>query len=208
MRVPGPGQVVDETHGPLAGPTPFTSGNGNANHGRHFLLQHVDLAGREAWEFAAGEGYMVKDMRRRGARVFASDIVQRNGFKLDAIYDFVSGKPAPTRIKTLITNPPLDFEGGRSGKLAEAIIDVGLRHIGRDGVLALLLPCDFDSGITRWKYFGGCDAFADNNKKKKPQPQENRAWFLWSWRVREQQGSPELRYARVGSYQRRSQKEK
>jgi hypothetical protein len=185
------------------------------------LAEHFNFAGREIWEFAAGQGYMVRDMRRLGARVFASDIVRYDGFKLDAIYDFTSNKPAPTSFRNPVSNPPLDFEKKNrkhgDGKLAEACIAAGLRHIGRRGVMALLLPCDFDSAARRWKYFGGCDAFAAklvlcpgrivwfDDGIKKPAPQENRAWFLWSLRMREQLGAPELRYARVGPYQRRSQ---
>src|SRR6266851_7020283 len=171
------------------------------------LAEHFRFARREIWEWAAGEGYMVGDMRARGAHVFASDIVQREGFKLDCLVDFTSDKPAPTRIVNIVTNPPLDFEGENKGKLGETCIAAGLRHIGRRGVMALLLPCDFDSAVTRWKYFGGCDAFAAklvllpgrivwfDDGDKRPAPMENRAWYLWSLRMREQLGSPELRYA-------------
>jgi hypothetical protein len=164
------------------------------------LSEHFNFAGRAIWEPAAGEGDMVMAMLRAGARtVFSSDIEQR-GFALDRVHDFVNGAPAPTSIRDIVTNPP--------HKLAEAFIATGLRHIGNRGVLALLLKCDFDSGVTRRKYFVECERFAaklvitpgrivwfKRSDGEREAPKDNMAWFLWNRRVRERVGVPELRYA-------------
>jgi hypothetical protein len=169
------------------------------------LAEHFDFVGRAIWEPAAGNGDMVAAMLRAGARaVYASDIEQR-GFPLDCLHDFVNGERAPTSIRDIVTNPPF----GDRGKLAEAFIVAGLRHIGDRGVLALLLPCDFDSGVTRRKYFVDCELFAaklvitpgrivwfKRTDGERPAPQENSAWYLWNRRARQRRGFPELRYAR------------
>jgi hypothetical protein len=167
------------------------------------LSEHFDFAGRTIWECAAGDGDLATAMTRLGARVFCTDIEQR-GFRLDQVYDFVNGEPAPTCICDIVTNPPT----GKQGKLGEAFIAAGLRHIGPRGLLALLLPSDFDCAIRRQQYFAACESFAAKliilngrliwfrrNDGIKEAPRGNYAWFLWSRRMREQFGRPTVFYA-------------
>jgi hypothetical protein len=169
------------------------------------LGEYFNFVRREIWEIAAGRGHMVKAILREGAaQVFATDIVQRD-FPLDRTYDFIGGEPAPTSIPVMITNPPL----GQRGKLAEAFIDAGLPRIGRRGMLALLLPCDFDSAVTRRKYFAECPLFAakivltpgrivwfKRTDGEREAPMENSAWYVWKRRyMRTRVGPPELHYA-------------
>jgi hypothetical protein len=167
------------------------------------LSEIFDFAGQQIWEPAAGNGDMAMAMRQRGASVYCSDIEPR-GFPLDCLFDFVSNEPVPTEIGNLITNPPL----GDKGKLAEAFIEAWLRR-QRLGMLALLLPCDFDSAVTRRKYFADCELFAvklvltpgrlvffKRTDGEREAPRENWAWFQWK---SERNGVPQIRYSRGGA---------
>jgi hypothetical protein len=169
------------------------------------LGEYFSFSRREVWEMAAGQGDLVRALLREGAaHVFASDIVRRS-FPLDCVFDFTGSEPAPTSIPIMITNPPL----GQRGKLAEAFIDAGLPRLGRHGMLALLLPCDFDSAVSRRGYFAECPLFAakivltpgrivwfKRTDGEREAPMENSAWYVWRWRhKRTRVGPPELHYA-------------
>jgi hypothetical protein len=135
---------------------------------------------------------MVEALRLTGcARVHASDIVDR-GAEQDEVLDFLSAQmPKLERPPDLIcTNPPF----GQGGRLATAFIETGLARIRqhRGLLLALLLPCDFDSAKTRARYFGDCPDFVakivlthriiwfERTDGKRAAPKENTAWFLWA----------------------------
>src|SRR5262249_8478723 len=154
------------------------------------LAEHVDLRGLTVWECACGDGRMAEALRLQGcARVYCTDIVDR-GAGQDETFDFVSAQmPKLERPPDLIaTNPPF----GQGGRLATAFIEAGLSRIsGHDGILALLLPCDFDSAKTRARYFGDCPDFVGKIVLRerivwfkrddgiREAPRENSAWFLW-----------------------------
>jgi hypothetical protein len=153
------------------------------------LAEHVNLGGLLAWEPACGDGRMVEALRSAGcARVYATDIVARGGCQ-DEVLDFLSAQnPKLARAPDLIcTNPPF----GQSGKLATTFIEVGLKRLGNPGLLALLLPSDFDSAKTRARYFGDSPHFVakivltkrivwfERNDGVREAPKENSAWFLW-----------------------------
>jgi hypothetical protein len=154
------------------------------------LLEHASVAGLRTWEMAAGLGDMVKVLKADGAHVYCSDIVDR-GYPLDAVFDFMSASLPPNlEFDCMITNPAY----GDRNKLAERFIEVGLTRIPPHGFLALLLPRDFDSAVTRRHLFNDCRAFdativltkrivwfepADGERKG---PKENHAWFVWSHR--------------------------
>jgi len=153
------------------------------------LAEHVNLTGHDVWEPATGSGRMAEALKAAGAaRVYCTDIVEY-GYPLDALFDFVS----PQRLNLAqpfdtITNPAF----GPRGKTAEAFIAAGLRRRSRGGVLALLLPADFDSATTRSRFFRDCSLFAakivltrrivwfSHSNPKKERPKENSAWFVWS----------------------------
>jgi len=151
------------------------------------LAEHVDLRGLTVWEPACSDGRMAEALRLQGcARVYTSDIVDR-GTGQDEVLDFLSAN-LERPPDAIITNPPF----GQGGRLATQFIEVGLTRIRRyGGLLALLLPVDFDSAKTRARYFGDCPDFVakivlrkrivwfqrdDGNREA---PKENSAWFLW-----------------------------
>jgi hypothetical protein len=116
------------------------------------LAEHVQLEGRKIWECAANSGRMVRALQAQGAKVFASDIDPHPG--LDAVFDFLSPclSPEIPAWDGIITNPPW----GARNRLAEAFIRKGFDHLNNNGgFLALLLPTDFDSAVSRLSLF--CD---------------------------------------------------
>jgi hypothetical protein len=107
--------------------------------------------------------------------------------------DFLQCHDRPD-VEALVTNPPY----GKQGKLAEGFIahalDLKVPHV------ALLLPVDFDSALTRAPLFGDCPMFAGKIVLRRrikwfpgeSGPSTNHAWFLWDQAHR---GLPVLRYA-------------
>jgi hypothetical protein len=149
------------------------------------LLAHVDLAGRNVWEPAAGQGDMAEVLKASGADVYCSDIAAYD-YPLDAICDFTCAA-APRRFDAIVTNPP----GGPRNTTAEAFVAAGLRHIAGGGLLALLLPADFDAAGRRRSLFADCPHFRakivltrrivwfPREDGIREAPKENHAWFIW-----------------------------
>jgi hypothetical protein len=150
---------------------------------------------------AAGTGTMAEPLKAAGALVYCSDDTHQ-GYPLDACFDYTLPLFHPKqRFDWTITNPPY---GGRSARLAKAFIRTGVMYIGEHGGgLALLLPVDFDSGVTRRQWFADCPLFAGKiiltkriiwftRDDGRDRPKPNHAWYLWdaSW-----SGSPIIRYA-------------
>jgi hypothetical protein len=153
------------------------------------LAEHLDLRGLTVWECACGDGRMAEALRRAGcAHVHATDIVDR-GNGQHGVFDFLSAQQIPTlsRFDLICTNPPF----GQGGRLATAFIESGLRRLPVGAMLALLLPCDFDSAKTRVRYFGDCPHFTgkvvlrkrvawfERNDGIREAPKENSGWFIW-----------------------------
>jgi hypothetical protein len=169
------------------------------------LAEHVDLRGLFVQEPACGRGDMVKALQRAGcAQVFPSDIVDQSGVE-QQVLDFLGDRLLKELLPydAIITNPPF----GPGGRLAVAFIARGLMLLRPGGLLALLLPCDFDSAKTRAQYFGDCPHFigkivlrrrvvwferADGVREA---PKENTAWFLWRRNVLRFRQPPILLYA-------------
>ena len=161
------------------------------------LAAHVALTGKRTWECACGDGQMAVALEAKGAVVYATDIEYRG---YGDVFDFVSTSPNPKHLfDGVVTNSPF----GSRGKLAEKFIEVGLQRIGADGFLALLLPNDFDSAITRRHLFADCAAFAAKivltervkwfeHPGKRAEPKENTSWFIWNPR---HCGRPTINYA-------------
>ena len=152
---------------------------------------------------------MAEALRQQGcARVYTSDIVDR-GTGQDEVLDFLSAQmPELARFDMSATNPPF----GQGGRQATAFIEVGLRRLPVGAVLALLLPCDFDSAKTRARYFDDCPEFVgkivlrerivwfQRSDGIREAPKENSAWFLWErspLRIRRQ---PVLLYAKASQH--------
>jgi predicted RNA methylase len=170
------------------------------------LGEHIDLTDLEIWEPAAGNGQMAEALKAAGATVHATDICPYD-YPLDKVLDFTSGMHRAKRFDGIITNPPY----GQRNKLAEEFVEVGLRHIARDGgFLALLLPTDFDSAKTRSHLFRDCPYFAGKvvltrrikwfeppPGERKKSPKENHTWYAWGRSVLRGR-HPAVLYAPVG----------
>jgi hypothetical protein len=162
----------------------------------HALLEHIDVAGKRVWEFAAGTGAMAEVLKAAGADVYCTDI-ERREYPLDGQLDFLSDSD-PRQLSFgwglslplfdwQISNPPYGYRG----RLITPFIKTGLRRLGPKGGLALLLPIDCDAAKQRVPYFGDCPAFDFKiilNKRVvwfertdggREGPKENHAWFIW-----------------------------
>lgn len=154
------------------------------------LAAHVNLDGLSVWEPACGQGQMVRAMEAYGAHVTATDL-NEHGFEGQAdAFDFL-GEPLrthPFHFDAIITNPPY----GPQGRTGAAFIARGLSLILHGGMLALLLPVDFDSAKGRARFFGDCPDFAakivlrrrimwfePEPGSKTSSPSANHAWFIW-----------------------------
>jgi hypothetical protein len=153
------------------------------------------LAEYPVWEPACGTGSMVSVLRKAGFSVVGTDI--------DAGVDFLRAGVAPTpagKIGAIITNPPYD--------LATEFIEHALRLTERDqGVVAMLLRCDFDHAQSRTHLFRDNPAFykklvllrrivwfdpgAGNRTGKSPS--YNHSWFLFDHMY---SGPPTISYAK------------
>jgi hypothetical protein len=150
------------------------------------LGEHIELHGKHVWECACGDGRMAEALKTAGARVYATDIVDRGYGESNGVLDFLADQTPQLSFDGIVTNPPF----GLRGKLAAAFIATGLRRIGDDGFLALLLPVDFDSAKTRAAFFADCPQFVgkivltrrikwfQHPTKPNRHPKENSAWFL------------------------------
>jgi len=125
---------------------------------------------------------MARALEAAGASVTAFDIAD---YGYGGVRDFLRDE-FPEKFDGTISNPPY----GPRGKTAEAFIETGIRRL-RNGFLAFLLPADFDSAVTRRRFFDECAAFTakivltgrdkwfQNPANSKVTPKENSAWFLW-----------------------------
>jgi hypothetical protein len=153
------------------------------------LAAHVDLRGLNAWEHACGDGRMAEALRAAGcALVYTSDVIDYGNGQHEVL-DFLSAQEPKFshHFDLLVTNPPF----GKGGRLATAFIEAGLARLPIGAMLALLLPCDFDSAKSRARFFGNCPHFIrkivltkrivwfERDDGIPEAPKENHAWFLW-----------------------------
>ena len=128
-------------------------------------------------------------------------------------------KPAVTRC---LISCRLDYRQGwigstKSSPTQRGVIAIARRHLlsGPDcgeshdsgGFLALLLPVDFDSAVTRTEFFHESHLFLariiltarpvwfERADGRKPQPKENVCWFIWARPVLRVPASAVVRYA-------------
>jgi hypothetical protein len=169
----------------------------------HALAEYVELKNRRIWEPAAGDGRMARALETHGARVFSSDIEPHDS--LDAVFDFLSSSGFPdglARFDGCVTNPAW----GRRNRTAVAFVEKGLHRIAGGGFLALLLPADFDSAVTRLPlfqhpFFAGRIILTDRpawfkrTDGVREAPKENCCWYLWAPPVLRTPAPPIVRYA-------------
>jgi hypothetical protein len=166
------------------------------------LLAHIDIAGLNILEPAAGEGHLAEVLRAAGATNVFCNCIEERGYPLNQVSDYTTAS-FPPGFDLVVTNPP---QGGRSSRLFKRFIETGLAYIGRNGgALALLLPADFDSGKTRGQWFAGCPLFAakiilqgrivwfERGDGEREAPKENHAWYVWR---HDHHGPPIILYGR------------
>lgn len=154
------------------------------------------------WEPFAGDGNICRQLVAAGHKVLAYDIFQYD-YPLDRVVDFWELKEFP-KFDHIITNPPYGIRNNLIAKIIEKL----LANRPIFGVIALLLPADFDCGSTRMPLFKGCPYYrgqikltdriiwipgTDNGGKT------NFIWHIWGptnfdWRPQER--SPIVDYMR------------
>jgi hypothetical protein len=165
------------------------------------LCEYIDLVGKQVWECACGNGRIAEPLKAAGAIVRSTDIEDRGYTAFDGVFDFLSAEDPPFDFDAIVTNPAW----GERNRMAEAFIKIGLRRTADRGSLALLLPIDFDSGITRRKFFGDCPRFVGklipmgrvawfSRTDGKREAKENVAWYFWARDPRH--APPTVRYSR------------
>jgi hypothetical protein len=108
--------------------------------------------------------------------------------------DFLQHHDPPDDVDALVTNPPYGYQGKTACAFIRHALALKVPHV------ALLLPVDFDSAITRTSLFEDCRMFAGKIVLRRrikwfpgdSGPSTNHAWYLWDQAHR---GSPVLRYA-------------
>lgn len=146
------------------------------------------------WEPACASGKIARVVE--AAR--ATDLVTSYG---TAGVDFLQ-QSSMDGCDAIITNPPFN-------KGAEAFIRHGLSLLldaaPDTGFMAMLLPVDFDSALTRRDIFNDCPWFdakvvltsrivwVERTDGKKAAPSANHAWFVWDM-ARDAQYPPNIRY--------------
>lgn len=143
------------------------------------------------WEPACGEGHMVTALEKSGHRVAAATDVLTGT-------DFLSTWFMPEVCGMIVTNPPYS----KATQFVEHALTLSKPQ---QGVVAMLLRVDFDSGKTRRHLFRDCPAwacklilleriawFTEDNGKPKASPSENHAWYIWDYC---HTGDPIIKYA-------------
>jgi hypothetical protein len=133
------------------------------------------------WEPAAGDGGMAAVLTGAGFAITATDV--------SGGVNFLDETSQAVRCDAIVTNPPY----GLQGKLAEWFIQRGLELMRpSQGAVAMLLKVDFDSGLTRRRFFADCPAWMTKLVLLKRiewfkslngnAPSDNHAWYVWSWK--------------------------
>lgn len=140
------------------------------------------------WEPACGSGKIAKLFH---PDVLATDISSNY---LDAVnYDFLKTTVVPTAVSAIITNPPFHLATEFCRHAVKLMQPV-------DGMVCMLLRCDFDHAKTRTDLFRDCPAFAIKLpllrrivwfERKGAAPSYNHAWFIWDWK---HNGPPQIKY--------------
>lgn len=142
------------------------------------------------WEPAAGpQRMLVKELRRSGYDVDASDITDRRPV------NFIEARKAPKDVRTIITNPPYKKE-----LLPLFILTANRLMKPKRGLVAMLLRLEYDAGNTKRYMFAECPAFRMkitlHTRLLIPGfvhvngPTKHHAWYVWDhshdWDIKEQ----------------------
>jgi hypothetical protein len=152
------------------------------------VIDHLPWVGGCCWEPAAGTGAMADVLKSHFDPVITTDAQQGESF-----FEFECAGEA----KAIITNPPYDQ--------APAFARHALKLMRPcNGMVALLLRVDFDSGKTRPDLFADCVAWYKKVVlldrimwfQGDKSPSYNHAWYVWSWR---HEGPATIAYAAKGN---------
>lgn len=138
---------------------------------------------------SAGAGHLLMPFRERGYTVRGYDVEPDDSLgmvtgKMIVKCDTLLTPISASRSALIIMNPPY----GERGKMAERFIRMALDS--KAGIVAALLPVDFDSAKTRARLFDLCPQFEAkvilttrirwaNVVQGKSSPSSNHAWFIW-----------------------------
>lgn len=147
------------------------------------LLERLRLSG-VFWEPFAGVGNISSAIKATGNVVISYDLFDR-GFRLDRQVDFfeLNRQDIPV-FDHVISNPPY---GGRNA-LIMPVVKRLLEFRPRHGVIALLLPSEYDHGSTRSEIFRSpfyrgqikiCDRIPWFETEEKTKGTENHTWHIW-----------------------------
>ncbi|WP_315792684.1 class I SAM-dependent methyltransferase [Bradyrhizobium sp. SZCCHNRI1002] len=141
------------------------------------------------WEPACASGKMVRALAAAGHSVRCGDIADAGGGT-----DFLKVETAPRGIQGIVTNPPYS--------LAREFVEHGIALMKPvDGFVAMLLPLDYGTAVSRRHLFRDCPIFALKIEMTwrirwfegtLGNPKENHCWCVWDHRHR---GGPAIRYA-------------
>ena len=162
------------------------------------LVQQLPCFPRQArlWEPAAGAGHVARvlDHECRGVSVTATDLCapKKQVYPVTSGLDFLSSTgPSGAGPLCIITNPPY----GRQNRLAEKFLRHAFSLVEENaGMVAFLLPFEFDAGKTRIAMVSRQPAFAMkltlterirwlNLPQSKNDPMGHHAWFVWDFNL-------------------------
>lgn len=137
----------------------------------------------EVWECAAGANWMVRELRRVGLKVWATDLKPRApGIQ---VLDFLDG-PGPWQLNgpvAIATNPPFST--------ADDFVAMALASTRPVlGQVAMLLRHEWDCPRSRRPFFADCRAYAFKlTMHERPwftgsrtnRPRDQFAWYVWDW---------------------------
>jgi hypothetical protein len=163
------------------------------------LLQQLPCIPRNArlWEPAAGAGHVARvlDHECRGVSVTATDLqaAKKQVYPVTSKLDFLTSTgPSGTGPLCIITNPPY----GHQGRMTEKFLDHAFDLVAMNaGMVAFLLPFEFDAGKTRIPMVSRHNAFAMkltlterirwiNLPQSKNDPMGHHAWYVWDFNLR------------------------
>jgi predicted RNA methylase len=148
------------------------------------LMQH------ELWEPAAGAGHIARELGRVSS-VLATDIAPplRQVHTVLSMDFLESSGPSGRGPLSIITNPPYGFQNRLALTFLHHAMDLVER---RQGLVAMLLPFEFDASRSRHELVGGHFAFVAkitvgerirwlNLPQSRNPPMGHHSWFVWSF---------------------------
>ena len=163
------------------------------------LLNHLPALPRNArlWEPAAGAGHVAFVLQNASphSAVIATDLhaPKKQVFPVTTGLDFLTSTgPSGAGPLSIITNPPY----GHQGRVTEKFLRHAFSLVEENaGMVAFLLPFEFDAGKTRIPMVSEHRAFAlkltlterirwINLPQSKNDPMGHHAWYVWDFNLR------------------------